>query len=104
VLPGPGVVLAAGIDFDVLGRGLYWAPLGMAAIEGPPAASMAVWLLGSAQRHLSRPPDRAGRVLPRSSYGAVILQGRSSSGSPVRCVLSGLPGDLKALIVAGAVP
>ena len=44
-----GAVLAAGIDLDAFGdAGLHWAPLTMAAIEGPLAISTAVWLLATA--------------------------------------------------------
>ena len=98
-----GGVLAAGIDLDVFGdTGLHWAPLAMAAIEGPLAISMAVWLLAAAQRHLDRPPGRRGRALARSSYGAFILQGPVLIGLALALRPVGLPADAKALLVAGA--
>ena len=98
-----GAVLAAGIDLDAFGdAGLHWAPLTMAAIEGPLAISTAVWLLATAQRHLDRPPGRRRRALARSSYGAFILQGPVLIALALALRPVSLPADAKAFVVAGA--
>ena len=98
-----GAVLAAGIDLDAFGdAGLHWAPLTMAAIEGPLAISTAVWLLATAQRHLDRPPGRRRRALARSSYGAFILQGPVLIALALALRPVSLPADAKASVVAGA--
>lgn len=75
----------------------------MAAIEGPLAVSMAVWLLATTQRHLDRPPGRRGRALARSSYGAFILQGPVLIALALALRPVSLPADAEAFVVAGAV-
>jgi hypothetical protein len=48
---------ATGTDGDVLfERRWHWAPLTLAAIEGPLAIGACLWLLGLEQHHLDRPP------------------------------------------------
>jgi hypothetical protein len=99
-----GTVVAAGLEpgdaFSDLR--LHWAPLGLAAIEGPLAVGASVWLLGTAQRHLDRPPGRRGRGLARSAYAAFILQGPVLIGLALALRPVDVPAEIKALIVACA--
>ena len=98
-----GAMLAAGLDLDVVGdAGLHWAPLAMAAIEGPLAVSAAVWLLGTAQQRLDHPPNPRGRALARSSYAAFILQGSVLISLMIGLRPIDLPAEIKALVVASA--
>jgi hypothetical protein len=96
-----GAAAAAGVDFDVFGDArLHWAPLGLAALEGPLAVGATVWLLGAAQRRLDRPPGRRGRALARSAYAAFILQGPVLIGLALALRPVDVPAEVKALAVA----
>jgi hypothetical protein len=94
---------AAGVDPEVLfdGPRLHWAPVALAAIEGPLAVGASVWLLGLAQRRLGRPPGPLGRALARSAYAAFLLQGVVLIGLMIAMRPIGLPAEVKALAVAG---
>ena len=97
-----GMMAATGVDGDVLfDPGLHWAPLSMAAIEGPLAVGASVWLLGLAQRHLNRRPGPLGRAMARSAYGAFVLQGVVLIGLMIALRPIGLPAEAKAVAVAG---
>jgi Acyltransferase family len=96
-----GATMAAtGVDGEVLfDLRLHWAPLTLAAIEGPLAVGASVWLLGFAQRRL----DRAGglrRALARSAYAAFLLQGVVLIGLMIALRPLGVPAEIKALAVA----
>ncbi len=99
-----GAVIAAGLEpgdaFSDLR--LHWAPLGLAAIEGPLAVGASLWLLGTAQRHLNRPPGRRGRALARSAYAAFVLQGPVLIGLALALRPIDVPAEIKALTVACA--
>ena len=99
-----GAVVAAGLEppdaFADLR--LHWAPLVLAAIEGPLAVSAAVWLLALAQRRLDRPPGPRWRALARSAYGAFVLQGPVLIGVALALRAVDVPAELKALAVACA--
>jgi hypothetical protein len=93
---------ASGVDGGVLfDPGLHWAPLSIAAIEGPLAVGTSVWLLGLAQRHLNRPPGPLGRAMARSAYGAFALQGIVLIGLMIALRPIGVPAEVKAVAVAG---
>ncbi len=93
---------ATGVDGDVLfDSGLHWAPLSLAAIEGPLAVGASVWLLGLAQRRLNRRPGPLGRAMARSAYGAFVLQGVVLIGLMIALRPIGVPAEVKALAVAG---
>jgi surface polysaccharide O-acyltransferase-like enzyme len=79
---------------------LHWAPLTLAAIEGPLAVGASVWLLGFAQRRLDRRPGRLGGALARSAYGAFLLQGVVLIGLMIAMRPIGVPAEVKALTVA----
>ena len=69
---------ATGVDGDVLfDPGLHWAPLTLAAIEGPLAVGASVWLLGLAQRRL----DRRSRPARCALWRAAPTARSSSRGS-----------------------
>jgi hypothetical protein len=68
-----GAIWLAGYSTSLSERGLHWAPTVLGALEGPIAVGMCVWLLGLAQRHLSRPPGARGRALARSAFAAYVL-------------------------------
>ncbi len=95
-------VVAAGLDpgsaFSDLR--LHWAPIALAAIEGPLVVGASVWLLGAAQGHLNQPPTRRGRARARSAFGAYILQGPVLIGLALALRSVDLPGEIKALLVA----
>ena len=92
----------AGYNTNVYGRRLHWAPTLMAAIEGPIVVGACVWLLGAAQRHLSRPPGVRGRALARSAFAAFILQGPIIIGVEIALRPLEAPAEVKALVVVCA--
>jgi hypothetical protein len=95
-------VAAAGLEPDVFfDLRLHWAPLTLAALEGPVAVGAGVWLLALAQHRLNRPPDRVGRALARGAYGAYFAQGAVLIGLAVALRNADLPAEVKALTVAG---
>jgi Acyltransferase family len=90
-----------GVDGDVLfDLRLHWAPLTLAAIEGPLAVGASVWLLGLAQRRLNRARGLR-RALARSAYGAFLLQGVVLIGLMIALRPLAVPAEIKALAVAG---
>ncbi len=96
-----GAMAATGVSGDVLFKpGIHWAPLCLAAIEGPLAVGTSVWLLGVAQRRLNGPPGALGRAMARSAYGAFLLQGVVLIGLMIALRPIGLPAEIKALTVA----
>jgi hypothetical protein len=98
-----GATMAAtGVDGSVLfDRRLHWAPLSLAAIEGPLAVGTSLWLLGLAQRRLNRPPGPLGRAAARSAYGAFLLQGVVLIALMIALRPAGVPAEAKAVAVAG---
>jgi hypothetical protein len=93
---------ATGVDPDVLtDRRFHWAPLALAAIEGPLAVGTSVWLLALAQRRLDRRPGPLGRAMTRSAYAAFLLQGVVLIGLMIALRPIGVPAEVKALVVAG---
>ena len=97
-----GVGHAVGYDIDVFKLRLHWAATLLAALEGPLAVGACVWLLGTAQRHLSRAPGPRGRALARSAFAAFILQGPVLIGLMLALRPVSLPAEIKALVVAPA--
>jgi peptidoglycan/LPS O-acetylase OafA/YrhL len=99
-----GAVVAAGLEPPDAFADLrvHWAPLGLAALEGPLAVAAAVWLLAFSQRSLDRPPGAIGRALARSAYGAFILQGPVLIGIALALRPIDVPAEVKALAVACA--
>ena len=92
---------ATGVDGGILfDPGVHWAPLSMAAIEGPLAVGASVWLLALAQRRLDRRPGPLGRAMARSAYGAFFLQGIVLNGLMIAMRPMGVPAEIKALTVA----
>jgi hypothetical protein len=97
-----GTMAATGVDGDVLfDLRLHWAPLTLAAIEGPLAVGASVWLLGLAQRRLDRPQGPLGRALARSAYGAFLLQGVVLIALMIALRPVDVPAEIKAVAVAG---
>jgi surface polysaccharide O-acyltransferase-like enzyme len=97
-----GATMAAtGVDGDALfDLRLHWAPLTLAALEGPLAVGASIWLLGLAQRRLNRRPGPLGRALARSAYGAFLLQGLVLIGLMIAMRPVGVPAEIKSLTVA----
>jgi hypothetical protein len=96
-----GTMAATSVDGDVLfDLRFHWAPLTLAAIEGPLAVGASVWLLGFAQRHLNRPPGPRECALARSAYGAFVLQGVVLIGVMIALRPVGVLAEIKALAVA----
>jgi hypothetical protein len=97
-----GTMAATSLDGDVLfDLRFHWAPLTLAAIEGPLAIGASLWLLGLAQEHLNHSPGRRGRVLARSAYAAFVRQGVVLIGLMIALRPVGAPAEIKALAVAG---
>jgi hypothetical protein len=97
-----GTMATTGVDGGVLfDPGLHWAPLTVAALEGPLAVGTSVWLLGLAQRRLDRRPGPLGRAMARSAYGAFVLQGVVLIGLMIALRPLGVPAEVKAVVVAG---
>ncbi|HYB29581.1 MAG TPA: hypothetical protein VEF89_23425 [Solirubrobacteraceae bacterium] len=92
----------AGYHTTLTGPGLHWAPAVLAALEGPIAVGACLWLLGAAQRHLSRPPGARGRALARSAFAAFVIQGPIIFGLQVALRQLAVPAEFKALSVACA--
>jgi surface polysaccharide O-acyltransferase-like enzyme len=98
-----GIALA-GYSTNVPERGVHWASTVFAALEGPIAVGMCVWLLAFAQQHLSRAPSAWGRLLARSAFAAFVVQAPVIIALQIVLRPVGLPAEVKALIVAcGAV-
>lgn len=101
-----GLLLAvdalAGYNTNVLGRRLHWAPTLLAALEGPLAVGMCVWVLGLAQQHMNRRPGPRGRALARSAFAAFVLQGPIIIGLQIALRPLAITAELKALSVACA--
>jgi peptidoglycan/LPS O-acetylase OafA/YrhL len=102
VLVVPVFVLSAGsmglTEEDYFG-GFGWPALLASMSEGVVAVSAPIWVLAFAQRHLDR-SGRLRRAMARSSYAAFMLQGPVLVGLAVAFRPTGLPGDVKALLVA----
>jgi Acyltransferase family len=97
-----GVMAAVGVDGGVLfEHGVHWAPLTLAAIEGPLAVGTSVWLLGFAQRRLNRRPGPLGRAMARSAYGAFLLQVVVLIALMIALRPVDVPAEVKAPAVAG---
>ena len=79
---------------------LHWAPMILAAIEGPLVIGFGIWMLGVAQHRLDRRPGPFGRAMTRSAYAAFILQGVVLIGLMIALRSVDLPAELKALGVA----
>ena len=92
----------SGVDPDFLSDEprVHWAPLTLAAIEGPLAVGASIWLLGFAQRRLDRRPGGFGRALVRSAYAAFLVQGVVLTGLMIALRPLGVPAEIKALTVA----
>lgn len=96
-------VAAAGLEPDVFfDLRLHWAPLTLAALEGPVAVGTGIWLLALAQRRLDRRPDQVGHALARSAYAAYFAQGTVLIGLAVALRSVELPAEVKALTVAAS--
>lgn len=98
----PAVVLATeplGLTEDAWYGGWGLAALVAAMLEGVIALAAPIWILGFAQRHLTRTgPLR--RAMARGSYAAFMLQGPVLFGLELAFRNLDLTGDLKALLVA----
>jgi hypothetical protein len=93
---------ATGVDGDALfHRRVHWAPLTLAAIEGPLAVATSVWLLGVAQRRLNRRPSPFRRAAARSAYAAFLVQGVVLIGLMTALRPAPVPAEIKARVVAG---
>jgi surface polysaccharide O-acyltransferase-like enzyme len=93
-------IAVSGESTNVLHHHLNWAATLFAALEGPLAVGICVWLLSFAQRHLNRPPGARGRALARSAFAAFVIQGPIVFGLQVAVRSLGVPAEVKALTVA----
>ena len=94
--------IAAGGSEEEFWGGWGWPALGWAAIEVTLGVFGAVWLLAEAQRHLDRRVPAVGARIRRSAYAAFIVQVPVLIGLAVTLRPTGLPAELKALIVGAA--
>jgi fucose 4-O-acetylase-like acetyltransferase len=89
-------------DEDVVyDTGIHWAPLVLAAVEGPLAVGASVWLLAVAQARLDRRPGRLGRALSRSAYAAFLSQGVVLLALMIALRPLALDAEVKALAAGG---
>jgi hypothetical protein len=96
-----GTMVVIDVEPDVwFEERLHWAPMILAAIEGPLAVGFGIWMLGVAQRRLDRRPGPFGRAMTRSAYAAFILQGVVLTGLMIALRPLDLPAEIKALAVA----
>jgi hypothetical protein len=96
-----GTMVLVGVDPEVwFDERLHWAPMILAAIEGPLAIGFGVWMLGVAQHRLDRRPGPFGRAMTRSAYAAFILQGIVLIGLMLALRPVGLTAEVKAVAVA----
>jgi hypothetical protein len=96
-----GTIVLIDVDPEVwFEERLHWAPMILAAIEGPLAVGFGIWMLGVAQRRLDRRAGPFGRAMMRSAYAAFILQGVVLIGLMIALRSVGLPAEVKALGVA----
>lgn len=90
-----GVVALAGVPASDFLGGRHWASVGTSVAEGLLAVTVAVWLLGFAQRHLERPYPPA-----RYAYAAFLVQGHVLIGLALAVRPFGVPAEVKALVVS----
>ena len=96
-----GTMILSDVDPEVwFEERLHWAPMTLAALEGPLAIGCGIWMLAVAQRRLDRRPGPFGRAMTRSAYAAFILQGVVLIGLMIALRPVGLPAEVKALCVA----
>ncbi len=95
-----GVVAARGVAAEEFYGGWHWAALATAAAEGLLAATVSVWLLGTAQRHLDTPPGPVRSAANRSAYAAFLLQGHVLIGLALALRPAHLPAEVKATVVS----
>lgn len=98
-----GMAGALGADEDQWwGGSWHWASLGWSFFEVLLGLSGAIWVLGSAQRHLDRSLRWVGPAVSRSAYGAFMLQTPVLIGLAFVLRAVTLPAELKALALAVA--
>ena len=95
------IAAAVGDEDVVYDTGIHWAPLTLAAIEGPLAVGASVWLLGAAQLRLARRPGAFVRALSRSAYAAFLLQGVVLIALMIALRPLALGAEVKALAAGG---
>ena len=88
-----------GLDEDVYLGGFRVFAFLAAMSEGVLAVAAPIWVLAFVQRHLNG-TDRLRKAAARSSYAAFMLQGPVLVALAVALRPTGLPIDLKALLVA----
>jgi fucose 4-O-acetylase-like acetyltransferase len=92
---------AFGVAGEQIAGGWHWPAFVFAAGESTLSVFGPVWLLGVAQRRLTRRLRWAGPLVSRSAYGAFMLQGLVLLGLAVALRPIGVPAEVKALLVAG---
>ena len=96
-----GLAAAFGDEDVAYNTGVHWAPLAVAAIEGPLAVGASVWLLAAAQRRLDHPLGPFVRTMSRSAYAAFLVQGVVLIALMIALRPLALPAEIKALAAAG---
>ncbi|MGN6577698.1 MAG: acyltransferase family protein [Nocardioides sp.] len=98
-----GAAVALGTDEDQWwGGSWHWTSLGWSTFEVVIAIFGAIWVLGSAQRHLDRPVRGVGPAVSRSAYGAFMVQTPVLIGLAFVLREISLPAEVKALTLAVA--
>jgi hypothetical protein len=98
-----GAAVALGTDEDQWwGGSWHWASLGWSFFEVLLGLFGAIWVLGSAQRHLDRSLRPIGPAVSRSAYGAFMLQTPVLIGLAFVLRAVPLPAELKAVALAVA--
>lgn len=98
-----GMAVALGVDADQWwGGSWHWSSFGWSFFEVLLGIFGAIWVLGSAQRHLDRSLRGVGPSVSRSSFGAFLLQTPVLIGLAFALRPVPLPAELKALALAVA--
>jgi hypothetical protein len=95
-----GLVAARGASAREFYGGWHWAALATAAAEGILSVTVSLWLLGTAQRHLDRPPGPIGAAADRAAYAAFLVQGHVLVGLALVLRPVAVPAEVKALAVS----
>jgi Acyltransferase family len=95
-----GLVGLGGVTTADFFGGWHWAALAIASAEGLLAVTVAVWLLGVAQRRLDQRTGGVRAAAARGAYAAFLVQGHVLVGLALAVRPLALPAEAKAVAVS----